>query len=90
MGPTRRGPVAVAGFEAPRCARGMAKERPGNTVCELERQGAGHWHAAARRRRARRSEGAARAVRDVAARRRPARNYVNVPCFERVKLQKIA
>jgi hypothetical protein len=63
----------------------MGKERPENTICGLERQGAGYWHAAARRRRARRG---ARAVRDIAARRRPARNCVSVPCFERVKLQK--
>jgi hypothetical protein len=62
------------GFDSPQCARGMGKERPENTICGLERQGAGFWHAAARRRR---------------ARRRPARDRVDVPCFERVKLQKI-
>jgi hypothetical protein len=47
MGTTWRVPAASAGFEAPRRARGMGKERPGNAVRGLERLGAGHWHAVA-------------------------------------------
>jgi hypothetical protein len=43
MGTTWRGPAANAGFETPRCARVMGKERPRDAACGLERRGGGRW-----------------------------------------------
>jgi hypothetical protein len=83
MGPTRHGPASVAGFEMPRWARGMGKERPGGAVRGSERQGAG----TSTLQQGADVHGAAQARRDAAS---ASPHSVNVPCFERVKLQKVA
>jgi hypothetical protein len=67
---------------ATRPARGRTSRRPRSARRPGERRGLGPRPVGSN------AEGAALA-RDGAARRRPARDYVAVPCFERVKLKKL-